>query len=219
VQATRRKEDQTGQELRFIQLAPRKEIFTAGGQDACARRLDWTSRRRRSGGLNQVKTQDAWATITYPRGPGDATTFANLCLPSPTTLGWVAVVTAGVDRKVTRSVSMIRIGGREYPVRSSPRCFVCRSPHRLVIEEALLAGSSLKQIVARLPADCSLTQRSVRDHVKEGHLGLDELEDRSLVAYQMQTKSQFNPRKLLDTVIADALADVHSTRWHNARCW
>ena len=103
---------------------------------------------------------------------------------------------------------MIRVGGDEYPWRSGPRCLVCRSPHRLVIEEGVVAGSTLKDIVARLPADCSLTQRSVRNHVKEGHVGLDMLEDRSLVPYQAPTQSRFNARMLLDTLIANALADV-----------
>lgn len=74
------------------------------------------------------------------------------------------------------SMTMVLIGGREYPLRSVPNCRTCQSPHRRFIENELLAGRSYKAIVRQL-ADLEDAGRlghpsaeALSHHVKQGHL-------------------------------------------------
>jgi hypothetical protein len=70
---------------------------------------------------------------------------------------------------------MIRIGGRDFPIKSVHNCRTCQSPHRMFIENELLSGRSYMGI-ARQVADLPTGHlpppgnQSITKHVKEGHL-------------------------------------------------
>jgi hypothetical protein len=48
------------------------------------------------------------------------------------------------------SVAMITIGGRTYPRRFAPKCYVCQSPHRAYIEDQVYNGYSKASVVRDL---------------------------------------------------------------------
>lgn len=64
------------------------------------------------------------------------------------------------------SLANTRIGGREYPARSSPRCGTCSHPQRRHIEERLVRGDNPAAIAADLDPDQPLTSRQILDHLR-----------------------------------------------------
>jgi hypothetical protein len=70
------------------------------------------------------------------------------------------------------SIVSVDVGGQSVPYRSEPRCFVCRTPERLEIEEWLVVGRTSRMIMERWP-DRRLSHRNLMDHVRLGHLPLE----------------------------------------------
>lgn len=84
------------------------------------------------------------------------------------------------------SMVMTRIGGRDYPLRSVPQCKTCQSPHRLLIENALLQGRTYKAIERELegldPGPMgNPNAEGISHHYKEGHLPLPQAVQRRLI--------------------------------------
>jgi len=67
------------------------------------------------------------------------------------------------------SLASTKVGGREYPLRSVPTCFVCASSYRREVEEALIGGAGYRTISRSLPSDANLSPRNIADHLKNGH--------------------------------------------------
>lgn len=72
------------------------------------------------------------------------------------------------------SLASVRLGGRAYPWRAEARCMVCRSPHRLEVEERTVAGDSWKSIADSLPDNSGLSERNLADHFRNGHLPVQD---------------------------------------------
>lgn len=73
------------------------------------------------------------------------------------------------------SMTMVRIGGAEYPLRSVGNCRTCQSPHRKFIENELLLGRSyaaIERSVADMPPGRlpHPSQEAISNHVKQGHM-------------------------------------------------
>lgn len=81
----------------------------------------------------------------------------------------------------SQSVVMYQLGGRLYPMRSEPRCNTCQSPYRLEIEKKILRGYGYTAVANSLPEDAGLSMSSIRSHVRNGHLPLDETVKRAAV--------------------------------------
>jgi hypothetical protein len=77
---------------------------------------------------------------------------------------------------VVRSVVTYRLGGREYPLRSEPKCLVCQSPHRVEIERGLLRAYSPTSVYRTLPeqAQASLSVKSIGSHARQ-HMPVDHV--------------------------------------------
>lgn len=69
---------------------------------------------------------------------------------------------------------MHRVGGREYPQVRVNTCKTCTSPYRTQIENALLKSYGYTAIVRSLPEDAALSTRNIAEHMRRGHLPLDE---------------------------------------------
>lgn len=72
-----------------------------------------------------------------------------------------------------QSLVMYRVGGKMYPMHVSARCKVCNSPHRLRIEQEMVAGRGFSFIVKALPDDADLSPNNLRNHYEGGHLPSD----------------------------------------------
>lgn len=82
-------------------------------------------------------------------------------------------MTAPVVRHDPRSMVMTRIGGREYPMKSHPRCKTCQHPRRMDIENSLLAGRSYRGLLADLDDDdLKPSYDGIRAHFQNGHMPL-----------------------------------------------
>lgn len=81
----------------------------------------------------------------------------------------------------SQSVVMYQLGGRLYPMRSEPRCNTCQSPYRLEVEKKILRGYGYTAVANSLPDDAGLSVSSIRTHVRNGHLPLDETVKRAAV--------------------------------------
>lgn len=75
---------------------------------------------------------------------------------------------------------IIRMGGKEYPVKRNRNCKVCNSDYRFDIEDGLITGSKYANIVADLPEGHGLSARNVMDHYNNGHLPLDQTRVRAI---------------------------------------
>lgn len=69
-----------------------------------------------------------------------------------------------VPRRAQRSITMYRVGGREFPLVSNSQCKVCCSPHRMEIEREVISGHGYSGIAKRWSEDWEVTSRNVRDH-------------------------------------------------------
>ena len=68
-----------------------------------------------------------------------------------------------------------RVGGREYIMRTEPRCHVCTSDYRVVIEDALLRGRGYLAIWRGLPTSVQehIKVHNIKAHYANGHLPAD----------------------------------------------
>lgn len=76
-----------------------------------------------------------------------------------------------------------RVGGREYPLKTVPRCHVCMSPHRFEIEEQIVAGRTYRKIheaIADLDENAP-SIRNITDHYNNGHMPLEMSSTRQIV--------------------------------------
>ena len=85
-----------------------------------------------------------------------------------------------------RSLVMTRIGDRDYPLYSEPKCSTCQSPHRATIEAMIVQGSSYRSAAreaARLPHHDrpAPSHHSIANHVKTGHLPLPHAVQRKII--------------------------------------
>lgn len=74
-------------------------------------------------------------------------------------------------------VSFITIAGRRYPTKTVARCFTCQSVHRPQIEQAIILGMSMRQIMEEMvePFDHHShlgppTRMSLTTHIKKRHM-------------------------------------------------
>lgn len=79
------------------------------------------------------------------------------------------------SHNLPQSMTMIRIGGEDYPQISDPRCLVCQSPHRLFIENEILRGrgyTAINRQVRAMDPDALSEHgnRSIAHHVTQRHL-------------------------------------------------
>lgn len=77
-----------------------------------------------------------------------------------------------------------RFGGREYPMKTVPRCRVCMSPYRFEIEEAIVQGRTYRKIAELtndLDEDQVLTARHVSEHYYNGHMPLELSDTRQII--------------------------------------
>lgn len=86
---------------------------------------------------------------------------------------------------------MTSIGGRQYPLRSEPRCKVCNSPHRQWVEAELVRGSSYAAIareVASMPHGRRPipSRSSISTHAKQGHMPLSQDTQRRIIERRAQ---------------------------------
>ena len=84
------------------------------------------------------------------------------------------------------SMVVTRIGGRDYPMRSSASCFTCQNPNRLSIESDLIKGYSYTTIARGLEGTPTghfphPTARQISDHVKNDHLPIQVSAQRRLI--------------------------------------
>ncbi len=75
---------------------------------------------------------------------------------------------------VRPSAVMYQVGGRSYAMKTARHCKTCQSHLRLDIENQIIRGYGYKGIVDSLPEGCELTERNLREHVKNNHMPLDE---------------------------------------------
>jgi hypothetical protein len=81
-----------------------------------------------------------------------------------------------------QSIVMTRIGGREYPLRTMPRCKTCVHPERLTIETLLVEGYPYAQIHRSLDDDeYRPSLFSLRTHVANGHMPIGAAAERALI--------------------------------------
>lgn len=87
-----------------------------------------------------------------------------------------------------QSMVMVRIGGREYPLRREPSCDVCSSPYRFDIERALTLGHSYRMIrealTDREPGPPSIA--SISNHVSRSHMPLPQATTRRLIEHRAE---------------------------------
>lgn len=77
---------------------------------------------------------------------------------------------------------MTRIGGKDYPLYSDPRCKTCQHPDRVGIENALLVGRSYVAILNSLPEDeYKPAYRGILYHFNNGHMPLEAAAQRALI--------------------------------------
>jgi hypothetical protein len=84
------------------------------------------------------------------------------------------------------SMTMIRIGNRDYPRFTSPACHTCQSPHRLYIENQLLLSrtyTSIEREIAKMPTGhlASPTVKSITAHVKSHHMAAPQAAHRRIM--------------------------------------
>lgn len=96
---------------------------------------------------------------------------------------------ASVSQDAPKTVA--RVGGRTYQRRKVvPSCLVCKSGFREEIEGALLKSYTASAIVQYLPEDCGLSARNINEHVRNGHLPIDDAIVRSLVERRAEELGQ-----------------------------
>lgn len=86
-----------------------------------------------------------------------------------------------------QALVMVKIGGREYPLRREASCQVCSSPYRFEIERALVMGHTYRSIRESLPSSPeppSLT--SFSGHVTRAHMPLPQAATRQLIEHRAQ---------------------------------
>lgn len=110
---------------------------------------------------------------------------------------------------------MYKVGGREYPLKTSRSCKVCSSPWRSAVENALISGFSYEKIVSSLPEDTGLTQDNVKSHYKNNHLPLQEDVRRRLIesrAAELQWDVDSAAGQMVDAIgfLRSGLQDVLS---------
>ena len=93
--------------------------------------------------------------------------------PPPSDENRVVSIEARRDPNARRSTVMYQVGGRQYPMRTQPECFVCQSPLRAEIETQLLKGYGYAAIARHLPEDSGIQQHNIEQHLKRGHLPLE----------------------------------------------
>lgn len=72
-----------------------------------------------------------------------------------------------------RALVTVRVGDRDYPYRSEPRCKLCNHPMRREIEKSLAAGRTCGGLLNDLNLGADLTERNLQDHVANQHLPLN----------------------------------------------
>lgn len=97
-----------------------------------------------------------------------------------------------VPAPIPSSTVMYRLGGRTYPMKRVKNCKVCNSNFRAAVENYLILGYSLDQIVKALPSDASLEVHNIRSHIDENHLPLAE-EARRIIIEKRASELQWDP--------------------------
>jgi len=68
-----------------------------------------------------------------------------------------------------------QVGGRKYPIKTSPSCLVCMSDLRIRIENAIIKGYSVKSISeALIGREESIPPHVIQQHIRGQHMPLDE---------------------------------------------
>ena len=80
-----------------------------------------------------------------------------------------------MNQAANASIARVRVGGRDYPAVSEPRCRVCCSnDFRLRVENEIIAGRTWSMIAGDLPTEAELTARHIGDHYRNGHMPVQE---------------------------------------------
>jgi hypothetical protein len=91
-----------------------------------------------------------------------------------------------VSEHANAALLTYRIGGHEYPVKTSARCKTCRSRHRRQVEALLVEGKPPTAIARSLPRGCSLSAANISEHFKRGHTAADTELGRRLLDEQSE---------------------------------
>lgn len=117
-----------------------------------------------------------------------------------------------MSENASRSMIMVRVGGREYPAKRVRQCRTCRSKHRAVIEAAITSGLTYEEIHRRTvepyddhsllgPPDFKQIQR----HVANGHMPLPHTAQRRIIekrAEELGQSIEIGEDVLVDNVTA-----------------
>ena len=84
---------------------------------------------------------------------------------------------------IGKSIAVLHVKGRTYPLVSIPSCKVCRSTERYAIERAIVDGAGYEATVRKF-SDAGITARGIKRHFLRQHLPLmavavRELQDRN----------------------------------------
>lgn len=80
---------------------------------------------------------------------------------------------------VMPSKSMQKVGKGKMPIIKEPRCKVCQSPHRSLVDQMLVAGLSYSEIERQFQF-AQIPRRSIANH-KDSHLGYEEAAIREVI--------------------------------------
>lgn len=101
-------------------------------------------------------------------------------LYSQTTISAFSAVMPKFDNKNTGKSVKVASGGRvQIPQINEPRCKVCQSPHRSLIDQMLVAGLTYSEIERQF-AFAQIPRRSISAH-KDKHLGYEEAAIREVI--------------------------------------
>lgn len=75
---------------------------------------------------------------------------------------------------------MVKVGGRTYAPKIRKNCLTCQSHYRIEIENLILNGYGYEH-VAREVGDAGLTARNIGEHVRRGHLPIDQIIRREII--------------------------------------
>lgn len=91
-----------------------------------------------------------------------------------------------VRHEQPESMTMIRIGNRDYPRFTSPTCRTCQSPHRLYIENQLLlfrTYTSIEREIAKMPIGHLPRPgiKSITAHARSNHMAAPQVAHRRIM--------------------------------------
>lgn len=127
-------------------------------------------------------------------------------------------------RAAGNSVVTYRFGGREYPMKTVPRCLTCMSPYRFEIEKAIIQGRSYRKIEEMLGGygeEFAISHRAIADHYYRDHMPLELSDTRQVVEERARSvgksiedsvESLVDGVTLMQTVVRKSFEEIASGR-------